>query len=385
MKRSLLKVVALLFVLAGFALAQQPVNNAQVAGATTSTAASGVQKVGIVGATGTALDGTTAGVVDANVKTINNVTPLMGNGTTGTGSQRVTIASDNTAFSVNATLGAETTKTIGVVRNADGAGNLLTSNSTTYTAKFGFDSNLLGTLGTAFSTAGKVDVKGADGDVFVRQTTGTNLHAVLDTTSTTAATQGTAANLKMAMSGNAGGVMDFVGQNAAQPANSLLIGGEFNTSPTTITNGDASPLQLDSSGKLLVNCTGCSAGSTVSLIPATTGGLLIAHLIAAATNNATVLKGSAGQLYGASVYNNTTYPVYLKFCNKATACTCGTNTGSDTILYTVAAQAGTEREIHTEEGIAFGTGIGYCVVKGMADTDNTSLVASDAVVDLLYK
>lgn len=38
-----------------------------------------------------------------NVAQINGVTPLMGNGTTGTGSQRVTIASDNTAFSVNAT------------------------------------------------------------------------------------------------------------------------------------------------------------------------------------------------------------------------------------------------------------------------------------------
>ncbi len=38
-----------------------------------------------------------------NVSQINAVTPLMGNGTTGTGSQRVTIASDNTAFSVNAT------------------------------------------------------------------------------------------------------------------------------------------------------------------------------------------------------------------------------------------------------------------------------------------
>lgn len=46
---------------------------------------------------------------------INGVTPLMGNGVTGTGSQRVTIASDNTAFSVNATLSAETTKVIGTV------------------------------------------------------------------------------------------------------------------------------------------------------------------------------------------------------------------------------------------------------------------------------
>lgn len=36
-----------------------------------------------------------------NVAQINGVTPLMGNGATGTGSQRVTIASDNTAFTVN--------------------------------------------------------------------------------------------------------------------------------------------------------------------------------------------------------------------------------------------------------------------------------------------
>lgn len=50
-----------------------------------------------------------------NVSQINGVTPLMGNGATGTGSPRVTIASDNTAFSVNATLSAETTKVIGTV------------------------------------------------------------------------------------------------------------------------------------------------------------------------------------------------------------------------------------------------------------------------------
>lgn len=59
-----------------------------------------------------------------NVAQINGVTPLMGNGTTGTGSQRVTIASDNTAFAVNAasTLAAETTKVIGTIRNLGNAG-----------------------------------------------------------------------------------------------------------------------------------------------------------------------------------------------------------------------------------------------------------------------
>lgn len=87
-------------------------------------------------------------------------------------------------FAVQSTLAAETTKVIGTVRNADGAGNLLTTNSTTYTAKFALDGNLLGTLGTAFTTAGKVDVKGADGDVFVRQATAANLNATVVGTGT---------------------------------------------------------------------------------------------------------------------------------------------------------------------------------------------------------
>src|SRR4029077_6060968 len=69
----------------------------------------------------------------------------------------------------NATLSAETTKVIGVVRTSDGAGNLLTSNSTTPTAHFALDSNITSILGTAPTTAGFLDIKGADGNVFVRQ------------------------------------------------------------------------------------------------------------------------------------------------------------------------------------------------------------------------
>lgn len=43
-----------------------------------------------------------------NVSQINTVTPLMGNGVTGTGSQRVTIASDNTAFPIKVSDGTNT-------------------------------------------------------------------------------------------------------------------------------------------------------------------------------------------------------------------------------------------------------------------------------------
>lgn len=60
-----------------------------------------------------------------NEAQINGVTPLMGNGVTGTGSQRVTIASDNTAFAVNSTLTAETTKNIGTIRVTGNVGGVL--------------------------------------------------------------------------------------------------------------------------------------------------------------------------------------------------------------------------------------------------------------------
>ena len=124
----------------------------------------------------------------------------------------------------------------------------------------------------------------------VTQATGTNLHAVLDTTSTTAVTQGTAANLNATVVGtgtfavqaastlgaettkvigtvrnlgNAGAITDFAGQNATAPANSWLIGGMFNTTPTTLTTGNASPLQLDNAGNLLVNIkAGAGSGGT---------------------------------------------------------------------------------------------------------------------------
>jgi len=54
--------------------------------------------------------------------------------------------------------------------------------------------------------------------------------------------------------GNTGNTVDFLStQNATTPGAAILIGGEFNTVPTTITNGNSSPLQLDSSANLLVN------------------------------------------------------------------------------------------------------------------------------------
>ena len=52
--------------------------------------------------------------------------------------------------------------------------------------------------------------------------------------------------------GNTGSILDFNGQNQGSTS-AILTGGQFNTIPTTITTGNVSPLQLDSSANLLVN------------------------------------------------------------------------------------------------------------------------------------
>jgi hypothetical protein len=121
---------------------------------------------------------------DVNVKNINGIVPLMGNGNTGTGSQRVTIAADNTAFTVNA------------------------AESGTWTVQPGNTANTTPWLVTA------------------------------------------------RIVGNAGGIVDFAGQNAASPASALLHGCQFNTTPSTISSGNASPCQVNSKGQLLVTTIG---------------------------------------------------------------------------------------------------------------------------------
>lgn len=125
-----------------------------------------------------------------NTAQINGVTTLMGNGVTGTGSQRVTIASDNTAFAVNSTLTAETTKVIGTV-------------------------NVAGSQTIA-----------------VTQATGTNLHAVLDATSTTAVTQATGTNLHAVLDANSG--VDIGKLTANQSVNVAQVNGVATSTGTGV-------------------------------------------------------------------------------------------------------------------------------------------------------
>jgi hypothetical protein len=199
------------------------------------------------------------------------------------------------------------------VRNQDGAGNALTSNSTTYTAKFGLDANLLGTLGTAFSTAGKVDVKSADGDVFVRSNAGSTfpVNATLQTQTDTVmvggvnikeinavtplmgngvtgtgsqrvtiASDNTAFSVNATLSaettkvigtvrnlGNGGATMDAVVGAGTAPTNGMDVLGVYNSTELSPTTGQSASLQLDSKGRLrnvIMDAAGNTRGANVN-------------------------------------------------------------------------------------------------------------------------
>lgn len=133
------------------------------------------------------------------------------------------------------------------------------------------------------------------------------------------------------------------------------------------------------------------ASITAKLIPGTTGGLASYHLVAAASNNLTVVKASAGQLYGWSIVNTAIVPYKVCFHNSASSPTAGAS-----IFFTLVIPAngtvnlgGGSNGDHSM-GIAFSTGIAISTVKcsavaDMADSATTVAVANELNINLFYK
>lgn len=95
-------------------------DGADVAQGTTTDASSASTVIGLLKNLKAAL----AGILSANVSQINGVTPLMGAGNTGTGSQRVTIASDQAAVATTATITATPSATATLVNVASSASSV---------------------------------------------------------------------------------------------------------------------------------------------------------------------------------------------------------------------------------------------------------------------
>jgi hypothetical protein len=315
---------------------------------------------------------------------INGVTPLMGNGVTGTGSQRVTIASDNTAFSVNANAGTNLNTSLlalesggnlativartpalgaaasassspvviasdqapstGYVRSATGnftatsqtvtinpAGcstivvqpsgtfsatyTMETSddNGTTWTSLFGWDQG-----NTAFSATGNVA-----GRIYTYPAYGNLIRARCSTYTSGTMVITMVAGLGSMPAMYVSPVTFFPVQGAAALAATgtgvqpLQIGGLFQTSPATLTNGQQGALQQDSSQNLLVKIN--ASGATVTTKETTSATATNTNVASSATS-VTILASNANRL-GATVFNDSTQVLYLNLAGNTASAT----------------------------------------------------------------
>lgn len=125
---------------------------------------------------------------------------------------------------------------------------------------------------------------------------------------------------------------------------------------------------------------GANGGVWTTDIPATQGGYSTysnADLGSAGIS----VKGSAGQVYGWYLYNRSAAERVVKFYDKATAATVGT----DTPKLRIPLPAGGGSNVEFGKGIPFTLGISVGAVTEITDAGTTNPSTNDVVVNILYK
>ncbi len=111
------------------------------------------------------------------------------------------------------------------------------------------------------------------------------------------------------------------------------------------------------------------------------GGTVSKLASAAASNNATNMKSSNGKIFAVQGFKATAGACWVKFYNKASAPTVGT----DLPFISLYCPASSPFLFTYPGGIQFGTGIGYAIVTGASETDNTAVAAGDILnLNILY-
>lgn len=218
-----------------------------------------------------------------------------------------------------------------------------TVNSTTTTSKFAADTNILSILGTAPTTAGKLDVKGADGDVFVRNATAANFLANVTLQTQTDTVMVGGVNVK-----EINGVAPLMGNGTSGTGAQRVTIASDSTGQIALAAGSALV------GKVGIDQTTPGTTNAVVDTPVTSGGLSIKS--ASTGGTATSIKASAGQLYGYHLFNTTAAVAYVQIFNVASgSVTLGTTTPD--ISIGIPASGGVT--VNFDKGIAFGTAISY--------------------------
>lgn len=266
-----------------------------------------------------------------NVAQVNGVTPLMGNGVTGTGSNRVTLASDGTAIS---TVGYMSVKVDQTTVGTTNAISLAQIGANTVAS------------GNGVSSTGVLRV--------AQVSDGTGVLATVSTVTNLSQLAGAA----IAMN---------TGVRSA------------GTQRVTIATDDIVPASQSGTWTVQPGNTANSTPWLTTQTPKTTGGLTTFHLVSAATTNATNIKASAGQVFGWFIYNSNASARKLVFHNTA-----GTPTAGAAVFFSIVIPPTSGANVEYTNGIAFSTGIAITTVTGLADADSAAVALNDLIINVFY-
>ncbi len=181
-------------------------------------------------------------------------------------------------------------------------------------------------------------------------------------------------------------IWSFNGSTAPASATTFTIG--FVSVEDTVNNvvyiggsrpmGGAAPMPVSVQTGLLASTAAIGDVGTTYRANAT-GAASGAHIVTAASTNATVIKATAGRVVGWSLANTNAAWRYVKLHNQATAPTAGTG-----VVRTIAIAPNGVSGFSLDGGIAFTTGIALTTVTGAADADNTAVGANDIIGDLFF-
>ena len=106
-------------------------------------------------------------------------------------------------------------------------------------------------------------------------------------------------------------------------------------------------------------------------------------LIAAASTNATLVKGSTGQIFSIHAVNQNAAMRYIKFYDTNTLPTAGT--GTPVRRYAIpASTTGLGFVLAPKLPMGFNNGIAFTITGGQADSDTTALTAGDVTLTIEY-
>jgi hypothetical protein len=125
------------------------------------------------------------------------------------------------------------------------------------------------------------------------------------------------------------------------------------------------------------------AQSNIVPSPSVSSSTLPYKLISDASTNANVVKDSQGNVYTILAIGLIEEVRYLKFYDKATAPTVGTDTPILTIPIPTNVQ-GAGVVIPISFGVGFSNGIAFAITSGSADADTGAIGAGDVIVNLTY-